>query len=168
MTLAGQWMYLNLVWPVTLRSSYPLWKVGRRKSENIYFPRHEPFHQSNRTPSLHVWSEAGLNSKAELWNVVLNSAEATTWSLSNISITMQVMGAKKGGTTTRQLTRKLQGMKVLNEIQQVLKIPIKYIHVIRNPYDNISTMLLRALDKRTAASNGAKVITVCCSYYGYS
>ena len=79
---------------------------------------------------------------------------------------MQVMGAKKGDKTTRQL--KLQGMKVLNEIQQVLKIPIKYIHVIRNPYDNISTMLLRALDKRTAASNGAKVITVCCSYYGYS
>ena len=79
---------------------------------------------------------------------------------------MQVMGAKKGGKTTRQL--KLQGMKVLNEIQQVLKIPIKYIHVIRNPYDNISTMLLRALDKRTAASNGAKVITVCCPYNGYS
>lgn len=75
---------------------------------------------------------------------------------------MQVMGAKKGGKTTRRLTAKLQGMKVLKEIQQVLKIPIKYIHVIRNPYDNIATMLLRALDKRTAASNGAKVITVCC------
>ena len=73
---------------------------------------------------------------------------------------MQVMGAKKGGTTTRQLTRKLQGMKVLNEIQQVLKIPIKYIHVIRNPYDNISTMLLRALGVRTATSDGAKVIIV--------
>ena len=50
-----------------------------------------------------------------------------------------------------------KNMNVSTEVQQVLKIPIKYVHVMRNPYDNIATMLLRALNKRTEASKGAKV-----------
>ena len=66
------------------------------------------------------------------------------------------MWAKKGGKTTRQLF-KAENINVLLQIQQVLKIPIKYIHVIRNPYDNIATMVLRALNKRTQADDGAKV-----------
>jgi len=66
------------------------------------------------------------------------------------------MGAKKGGKTTRQLI-KSENMEMLKEIQRVLKIPVKYVHVIRNPYDNIATMLLRAVNKRTAASQGEKV-----------
>jgi len=66
------------------------------------------------------------------------------------------MGAKKGGKTTRQLI-KPESMEMLKEIQRILKIPVKYVHVIRNPYDNIATMLLRAVNKRTAASQGEKV-----------
>ena len=66
------------------------------------------------------------------------------------------MGDKKGDRTTRQLMRP-ESMNASLEIQQVLKIPIKYVHVIRNPYDNIATTLLRALDKRTEASQGVKV-----------
>ena len=66
------------------------------------------------------------------------------------------MGAKKGGKTTRLLF-KSENMNVLKEFQQVLKIAIKYVHVIRNPYDNIATMLLRALKKRAEASKGSKV-----------
>ena len=69
----------------------------------------------------------------------------------------QVIGDKKGGKTTGQL-KKLDNMNALNEIQQVLKpIPMKFLHVIRNPYDNIATMLLRALDKRNDADTGEKV-----------
>ena len=43
------------------------------------------------------------------------------------------------------------------QIEKALKIPIKYIHVIRNPYDNIATMLLRKLNKRPEAEKGEKV-----------
>ena len=32
---------------------------------------------------------------------------------------------------------------VLEEIRQVVDVPIKLIHVIRNPFDNIATMMLR-------------------------
>ena len=49
-------------------------------------------------------------------------------------------------------------MNALNEIQQVLKpIPMKFLHVIRNPYDNIATMLVKALNKRNDTDNGKKV-----------
>ncbi|XP_078374246.1 uncharacterized protein LOC144657760 isoform X2 [Oculina patagonica] len=67
-----------------------------------------------------------------------------------------VIGAKKGGKTTRQLM-KLQNMDVLKEIQQVLDIPFRFLHVVRNPYDNIATMLLRAVGKRTNAELGEKI-----------
>ena len=32
---------------------------------------------------------------------------------------------------------------VLEAIRQVVDVPIKLIHVIRNPFDNIATMMLR-------------------------
>ena len=49
-------------------------------------------------------------------------------------------------------------MKALKELQQHLGISIKFIHVIRNPFDNIATMLLRTLHKRQDADFGEKVI----------
>ena len=67
------------------------------------------------------------------------------------------MGDKKGGKTTRQLFHK-ENQEALKQIQQVLKIPLKFVHVIRNPYDNIATMLLRAVNKRNEADTGEKVI----------
>lgn len=39
-------------------------------------------------------------------------------------------------------------MNILGEIRDVLQVPIKFIHVIRNPFDNIATILLRDLDAR--------------------
>lgn len=65
------------------------------------------------------------------------------------------MGAKKGGHTTRRLMKR-ENLKILKEIHQVLKLPMKFLHVIRNPYDNIATMMLRDLKKRPDA--GEKVI----------
>ena len=66
------------------------------------------------------------------------------------------MGDKKGDRTTRQLMSP-ESMNASLEIQRALKIPIKYVHVIRNPHDNIATMLIRALDKRTDSRQGVKV-----------
>lgn len=48
-------------------------------------------------------------------------------------------------------------MKALKELQQHLGISFKFIHVVRNPYDNIATMLLRTLRKRQEADFGEKV-----------
>ena len=66
------------------------------------------------------------------------------------------MGDKKGGKTTRQILKK-ENQQALKEIQRVLNIPVKFVHVVRNPYDNIATMLLRAVHKRNEADKGAKV-----------
>ena len=49
-------------------------------------------------------------------------------------------------------------LSVLEEIQQVLQVPIKFIHVIRNPFDNIATIMLRATGSRDDVSEeGVKV-----------
>ena len=41
-------------------------------------------------------------------------------------------------------------MSILEEISQVVQVPMKFIHVTRNPFDNIATMMLRAVGKRNA------------------
>ena len=42
------------------------------------------------------------------------------------------------------------GIDIFEEIKQVVQVPFKFIHVTRNPFDNISTMMLRATDSRDA------------------
>ena len=39
-------------------------------------------------------------------------------------------------------------MKVLKEIHQVVQVPMKFIHVIRNPFDNIATLMLHKTHSR--------------------
>jgi len=51
-----------------------------------------------------------------------------------------VLGDKKGGMTTQRLS---QNPLLLEEIRTLLKVPIKFIHVVRNPFDNITTMAIR-------------------------
>ncbi|XP_078342383.1 uncharacterized protein LOC144628193 [Oculina patagonica] len=41
-------------------------------------------------------------------------------------------------------------MRFFEEIIQAVQVPIKLIHVTRNPFDNISTMMLRATHSRDA------------------
>ena len=63
---------------------------------------------------------------------------------------VQVIGDKKG-TATSSLLRNSENFQVLDEMQNALQIPLKFIHVIRNPFDNIATKLLRQLDSRDLA-----------------
>ena len=83
-------------------------------------------------------------------------------------IYQQVIGDKKGGKTTNQL-KKLNNVNALEEIKQVVEMPMKFLHVVRNPYDNIATMLVKALNKRDDTDNGKKV-TIClyCIYLSLS
>ena len=62
----------------------------------------------------------------------------------------QVIGDKKGTTTSRTL-RNPQNLKLLEEIETTLETQLKFIHVMRNPFDNIATKLLRNLDARDMA-----------------
>ncbi|XP_031566439.1 uncharacterized protein LOC116301507 [Actinia tenebrosa] len=70
--------------------------------------------------------------------------------------TLKVIGAKKGGKTTRLLAKKKR-MEVMEKIMKTVKIPFKFLHVVRNPYDNIATMLLRTKHKRVSMSQGFKL-----------
>lgn len=49
-------------------------------------------------------------------------------------------------------------MSRLEAISEIVQVPMKFIHVVRNPFDNISTMTLRKANQRGAArKEGFKV-----------
>jgi hypothetical protein len=54
--------------------------------------------------------------------------------------TLRVIGDKKGGVSTRRLEAKPD---LLQRLRATVGLPIRVIHVVRNPYDNISTMATR-------------------------
>jgi hypothetical protein len=53
---------------------------------------------------------------------------------------LQIIGDKKGASTTQRLRDKPE---LLQLVQQRIGSPIKFVHIVRNPYDNISTMTRR-------------------------
>ena len=59
----------------------------------------------------------------------------------------QVIGDKKGTGTAKALSNP-KGLQDLQELQETVMAPVKLIHVIRNPFDNIATMCLRQLKER--------------------
>ena len=46
--------------------------------------------------------------------------------------------------------------KVTNEVLNEINLPIKLVHMVRNPYDNIATMTLRSLNVRSQDAHAAK------------
>ncbi|MDJ1184686.1 hypothetical protein [Roseofilum casamattae] len=52
--------------------------------------------------------------------------------------TLTTIGDKRGGGTTRMLSTQPE---LLQYLRDEIALPIKFIHVVRNPYDNISTIL---------------------------
>ena len=63
---------------------------------------------------------------------------------------LKVIGDKKGGKTSKILIDP-SNMRKLEVISQLVQVPMKFIHVVRNPFDNISTMTLRKAHQRNAA-----------------
>lgn len=69
----------------------------------------------------------------------------------------KVIGDKKGGVTSYLLIDPSK-MSILEEINQVVQVPMKFIHITRNPFDNIATMMLRRLGARDdVREKGVKV-----------
>ncbi|XP_078372210.1 uncharacterized protein LOC144655903 [Oculina patagonica] len=56
---------------------------------------------------------------------------------------IKVIGDKKAGHTAWELMMNSSRMGLFEEIRQVVQLPMKFIHVIKNPFDNIATMMLR-------------------------
>jgi hypothetical protein len=53
---------------------------------------------------------------------------------------IRLIGDKKGAKTTNRLMRNFD---LLDKLEELLNVPVKMIHVVRNPLDNIATILLR-------------------------
>jgi Sulfotransferase family len=58
--------------------------------------------------------------------------------------TLRVIGDKKGGQTTSLLTTQPQ---YLRRLRNTVRVPLRFIWVIRNPYDNIATKYLRPVQR---------------------
>lgn len=67
---------------------------------------------------------------------------------------LKVIGDKKGGGTTMELTEKPEKFAILKELNDTLGIPLKFLHVIRNPFDVISTWVLRLFNVRHQVNDG--------------
>jgi len=53
---------------------------------------------------------------------------------------LRVVGDSQAGLSTRRLGKRPE---LLQQLEQVMEIPIRIIHVLRNPFDNIATLMLR-------------------------
>ena len=53
-----------------------------------------------------------------------------------------------------ELTEKPEKFEILKELNETLGIPLKFLHVIRNPFDVISTWVLRLFNARSQVNDG--------------
>lgn len=93
----------------------------------------------------------GFDSRAAIYHLLLeNSREFTedgrTWNGYSYQVpnqwhgryrSLQVIGDKKGGASSLQLMRDPQ---LLDRLQAILPVPIRFVHVMRNPFDTIATI----------------------------
>jgi hypothetical protein len=54
---------------------------------------------------------------------------------------LRVIGDKRGGSSVRRLMAR-PGL--IDQLQSTVALPVKWIHVIRNPYDNVATIFRRS------------------------
>lgn len=67
-----------------------------------------------------------------------------------------MIGDKKAAQASRLLIT-VEGMEALKRLEQKLGIQLKFIHVIRNPFDNIATMTLRRAEEKKKGQENLKV-----------
>ena len=61
---------------------------------------------------------------------------------------IQVIGDKQGPLTVKVLEYHSNGKYLLSQMKQATKIPFKFIHVVRNPFDIVATQVLRDMSWR--------------------
>jgi len=74
---------------------------------------------------------------------------------------LQVIGDKKAAKASAILLQR-QERDSLKKLEDKLGVQLKFIHVIRNPFDNITTMALRTADlKKNKPQDDLKVGIYC-------
>ena len=73
----------------------------------------------------------------------------------------QVIGDKKAAQASGILIN-TEGIDSIKKLEQKLGAQVKFIHVIRNPFDNIATMALRRANERKKGQEILKVTTMLC------
>ena len=71
---------------------------------------------------------------------------------------LQVIGDKKGGASTRILS---STPGILRRLSDIVDTEVKFIHVVRNPYDNISTMFKHNRHNRSLRSVIEDYLSMC-------
>ncbi len=113
--------------------------------------------------------QAGF-SRDQIFALILNNSQTfgqagREWTGYNYSVPnqwqgrfteLQVIGDKKGGATSVRLH---QDPTLLPRLQETVGVPVRFIHVIRNPFDNISTMFRR--NQRSLQENIARYFYLC-------
>lgn len=72
--------------------------------------------------------------------------------------TLKSIGDKKGGLATQWLTQRPE---LLAQLRAEVRVPLKLIHVVRNPFDNIATMFTRK--HRNSLEEAAEMYFSLCS-----
>lgn len=54
---------------------------------------------------------------------------------------LKVIGDKKGGMTSLQIFRQPE---LINRLARTVRVPLRLVHIVRNPFDNIATMHRRS------------------------
>ncbi|MEL6866382.1 MAG: hypothetical protein AAFP19_18300 [Bacteroidota bacterium] len=76
---------------------------------------------------------------------------------------IRVIGDKKGGGSAKFLGKAADGG-ILELVRRETQLPLKFIHVIRNPFDSLSTAIRRVLRRRPEA-NLEEIFEKKCSNY---
>ena len=69
----------------------------------------------------------------------------------------KVIGNKQGGHTSAITPYEV--FSYLEELKKLTGIPIRLIHVVRNPFDNIATIALRRAHGRNTVRNNTRKVT---------
>ena len=71
---------------------------------------------------------------------------------------LRVIGDKKGGRSTRRM---LDNPRLLPKLRSLTGIPVRFVHIVRNPFDNITTMHGKKKDRSTLADTLAAYFRQC-------
>jgi len=71
---------------------------------------------------------------------------------------LRVIGDKKGGKSTRTLASDFD---LLHRLQRTVATDVRFIHVIRNPYDNIATMFKQSCRNRSLSDTVRWYLALC-------
>ena len=75
---------------------------------------------------------------------------------------LRVIGDKKGGRSTRRLATSPE---LLRRLRQAVGVPVRFVHVARNPFDNIATIFQRSAPGRDLDAAVSEYLALCATVH---